>query len=246
MVVGGESTLCVPVPSETVVLDVETASGFGKYVEEGIDCSPRSSTGSKRGGKLWRKLRGGKKMARHRSLKHGPRKDRQGRKIVVNDDDVNAIFSCITPDSSIEECNPVLISLEKHSDEKELHFFDWMKTNGKLKGNADACHLALQAIAWKEDWEMAELLLHEMVADSNCTLDARAFNGLIYVCAKRKLGDWGTKCFHMMLEREVQPNVSTVGMLMGLYQKAGKISEAEFTFAEMRNGNISVLMLTRL
>jgi len=77
-----------------------------------------------------------------------------------------------------------------------------------------------------------------MVADSGCTLDARAFNGLIYVCAKRRLDAWATKWFHMMLEREVQPNLSTIGMLMGLYQKTGKLSEAEFTFEKMRNCNI--------
>ncbi|KAL5649096.1 hypothetical protein ACJX0J_039905, partial [Zea mays] len=65
--------------------------------------------------------------------------------------------------------------------------------SGKLKGNTHAYHLALKAIAWKEDWKMAELLLHEMVADSDCALDARAFNGLIYVCAKRRLDAWATK-----------------------------------------------------
>jgi len=69
------------------------------------------------------------------------------------------VLSCISQDSSIEECNSALIHLEKHSDEKALQFFDWMKANGKLKGNADAYHLALQAIAWKEDWKMAELCL---------------------------------------------------------------------------------------
>jgi pentatricopeptide repeat protein len=245
--VGGESTLCVPISSETLVLDVEAASGLGQDVTED---TRESSAGMKRGGKLWRRLRGGKKLVRH----GGPRKDRQGPQVVVNEDDVNVILSCITLESSTGECNSVLICLEKHSDKKALDFFGWMKTNGKLKGNADAYHLALQAIAWKEDWEMAELLLHEMVADSNCTLDARAFNGLIYVCAKRKLDDWGTKWFHMMLKREVQPNVSTVGMLMGLYQKTGKVSEAEFTFAKMRNGNIKcvnaysamIILYTRL
>ncbi|TVU23479.1 hypothetical protein EJB05_25848, partial [Eragrostis curvula] len=236
---GGESTtLCVPVPSETVVLGGQVVSGLVQNVAQGTGGTPRSNAAREEGGKLWRRLQGGKKVVRHRAPKHGPRKDRQGSKIVVNEDDVNAILSGVTPESSIDECNSVLIRLEKHSDKKALDFFDWMKTNGKLKENADAYHLALQAIAWKEDWKMAELLLHEMVADSNCTLDARAFNGLIYVCAKRRLDDWGTKWFHMMLERKVQPNVSTIGMLMGLYQKTGKVAEAEFTFAKMRSCNI--------
>ncbi|KAL6659122.1 hypothetical protein ACP70R_003162 [Stipagrostis hirtigluma subsp. patula] len=227
-----ESTLCVSVPSETVVLD---KVALGRNVAQGVADTPRSIAGRKKGGKQWRRLQGGKKFVRHRALKHGAGKGRQCRKTVVNDDDIKAILSGVSQESSIEECNSVLIRLEKHSDKKALNFFDWMKANGKLKGNADAYHLALQAIAWKEDWKMAEQLLDEMVVDSDCTWDARAFNGLIYVCAKRRLDDWGTKWFRMMLEREVKPNVSTFGMLMGLYQKTGNLSEAEFAFAKMRS-----------
>ena len=232
-----ESTLCVSVPSETLSCS-KVPSVLGRKIAQGIDGNPRASAETKKEGKLRQRFRGGKKLGRRRAPKHGLGKDRHGRKSVGRDDDINAVLSCINQDSSIEECNSALIHLEKHSDEEALNFFDWMKANGKLKGNADAYHLALQAIAWKEDWKMAELLLHEMVADSDCTLDARAFNGLIYVCAKRRLADSGTKCFRMMLDREVQPNVSTIGMLMGLYQKTGNLSEAEFTFAEMRNCNI--------
>ncbi|KAK8448679.1 hypothetical protein SEVIR_7G081300v4 [Setaria viridis] len=231
-----ESTLCTSVPSETSSCS-EVPSVLGQKIAQGKDGNPRASAETKKEGKLWRRLGGGKKLRRHRAPKHGPGKDRHVRRSVVKDD-VNVVLSCITQESSIEECNSALIHLEKHSDEKALNFFDWMKANGKLKGNAYAYHLALQAIAWKENWKMAELLLHEMVADSDCTLDARAFNGLIYVCAKRRLDDWGTRWFRMMLDSEVQPNVSTIGMLMGLYQKTGNLSEAEFTFAKMRNYNI--------
>ncbi|KAJ1262798.1 hypothetical protein BS78_09G137100 [Paspalum vaginatum] len=234
-----ESTLCVSIPSETVNFIGEVPSVPGRSRGQGLAGNPRDFAETKKGQKLWRRLRGGKKLVRRRAPKHGPRKDRHDSESVVKNNDVNAILSCINHESSIEECNSALIRLEKHSDEIALIFFDWMKANGKLKGNADAYHIALQAIAWKEDWEMAELLLHEMVADSACTLDARAFNGLIYVCAKRRLGDWGTKWFHMMLERQVRPNVSTFGMLMGLYQKTGNLLEAEFTFTEMRNCSIN-------
>jgi hypothetical protein len=102
--VGGESTLCVPISSETLVLDVEAASGLGQDVTED---TRESSAGMKRGGKLWRRLRGGKKLVRH----GGPRKDRQGPQVVVNEDDVNVILSCITLESSTGECNSVLICL---------------------------------------------------------------------------------------------------------------------------------------
>ncbi|WVZ62141.1 hypothetical protein U9M48_011921, partial [Paspalum notatum var. saurae] len=229
-----ESTLCVSIPSETVNFIGDVPSVPSQSRGQGLAGNPRDAE-TKKGKKLWRRLRGGKKLVRRRAPKHGPIKDMHDGESVGKNDDVNAILSCISHESSIEDCNSTLIRLEKHSDEIALIFFDWMKANGKLKGNADAYHIALQAIAWKEDWEMAELILHEMVADSACTLDARAFNGLIYVCAKRRLGDWGTKWFHMMLERQVRPNVSTFGMLMGLYQKTGNLLEAEFTFTEMRN-----------
>lgn len=236
---GRESTLFVSIPSETSNFTSKVPSVISQRTGQGLAGNAGDFAETKKGQQIWWRLRGGKKLVRRRALKHGPGKGRHDRETVVKNVDVNAILSCISQESSIEECNSALIRLEKHSDEKALNFFDWMKANGKLKGNADAYHLALQAIAWKEDWKMAELLLHEMVADSNCTLDARAFNGLIYVCAKRRLGDWGTKWFHMMLQREVQPNVSTFGMLMGLYQKTGNLLEAEFTFAEMRNFKIN-------
>lgn len=221
------SMLCSSLPSEDVSfsskMSLVNSTGFAQ---------------KKKGSKVWRRSQGGKKLVRHRAPKHGLGKDRHGHRSSVKDDDTDAVLSGISKESSIEECNSALIRLEKLSDEKALKFFEWMKVSGKLKGNTHAYHLALKAIAWKEDWKMAELLLHEMVADSDCALDARAFNGLIYVCAKRRLDAWATKWFHMMLEREVQPNLSTVGMLMGLYQKTGKLSEAEFTFEKMRNCNI--------
>uniref|UniRef100_A0ACD5XS59 Uncharacterized protein n=1 Tax=Avena sativa TaxID=4498 RepID=A0ACD5XS59_AVESA len=236
---GAESTLCASGPSETPSRSGEVTTDLGRDIADGIAASQKSSAGRSKGGRSWRRVPNGDKPVRNGAPKRvHVRKNSQVRRVLVNDANVNAILSGVSRESSIEECNSVLIRLEKHSDVKALDFFVWMKANGKLEGNADAYHLALQAIAWKEDWRRAELLLHEMVAVSGCRLDARAFNGLVYVCAKRRLVDWGTKWFHMMLEREVQPNVSTVGMLMGLYQKTGNLKEAEFTFAKMRECNV--------
>jgi len=147
------STLCSSLPSEAVSfgskMSLVNSMGFAQ---------------KKKGGKLWWRLQGGKKLVRHRAPKHGLGKDRHGHKSAVKDDDIDAVLSGISKESSIEECNSALIRLEKLSDEKALNFFDWMKVNVKLKGNAHAYHLALQAIVWKEDWKMAELLLREMVA----------------------------------------------------------------------------------
>ncbi|KAE8807105.1 Pentatricopeptide repeat-containing protein [Hordeum vulgare] len=235
---GAESTLCVSGPSENASRTTGgVAADLGRGIADGITASQTSSMGRKKGGRLWRRPSGGDKPAR--APRRAPvREDPQVRRVLVNNPDVNAILSGVSRDSSIAECNSVLIRLEKHSDVKALDFFVWMKANGKLERNADAYRLALQAIAWKEDWRRAGLLLHEMVAVSGCRLDAGAFNGLIYVCAKRRLADWGTKWFHMMLERKVQPNVSTVGMLMGLYQKTGNLKEAEFAFVKTRECNV--------
>ncbi|CAM0951426.1 unnamed protein product [Alopecurus aequalis] len=239
---GAEFTLYASAPSEIASRSGEATADLGRDIADGVvAASQRSPAGGRsKGGKPWRRVpTSGDKPARHGAPRRAPvRKDPQVRRVLVNDDGVTAILSGVSPQSSIEECNSVLIRLEKHSDVKALDFFVWMKANGKLERNADAYHLALQAIAWKEDWRRAELLLHEMVAVSGCRLEARAFNGLIYVCAKRRLVDRGTKWFHMMLEREVLPNVSTVGMLMGLYQKTGNLPEAEFTFAKMRECNV--------
>ncbi|KAL5201054.1 hypothetical protein ABZP36_035408 [Zizania latifolia] len=237
----GESVLCVPDPPEDPSFRGEVPSELRRNMVDGIGGIPRSSAAKKKGSKFRRRVQGGNKLMRRRTPRRANGKSGQDRRILLSDDDISEILSSVNYKSSIEECNSVLIRLEKHSDKTALDFFEWMKANRKLKGNAEAYHLALQAIAWKEDWKTAEQLLHEMVADSGCTLDARAFNGLIYVCTKRRLVDWGTKWFHMMLEREVQPNVSTVGMLMGLYQRTGSLPEAEFTFAKMRKCNIKCI-----
>ncbi|OAY68086.1 Pentatricopeptide repeat-containing protein, chloroplastic [Ananas comosus] len=117
-------------------------------------------------------------------------------------------------------CNSVLKHLAKISDEKTLDFFERMKSNGKLTRNADAYRLAL------EHWRGGR---------SECEVDIQVFNPLIYVCAKRGNVDWGTKWFNSMLERGVEPNVSTIGMLMNLYQKSSDLSQAEYTFSLMRS-----------
>lgn len=143
-------------------------------------------------------------------------------------------ISAINPESSVEQCNSVLRILEKSNDDKTIEFFWWMKNSGKLRGNATAYSLALRALARKEDWGSAQKLLEEMTSDSGCELTPQLFNALIFICAKRGLVGRGDKWFRMMLEKGVQPNVATIGMLMGLYQRNSNLSQAEFTFDQMR------------
>lgn len=176
---GGESTLCVSNPSETVSFSGGAPSDLGRSMVDGITGNPRSFAGRKKGGKLWRRLQGGNKLAWLSAPRRAPGKDREGRKFAVNDADADAILSGISHESSIDECNSVLIRLEKHSDEKALNFFECMKANGKLERNADAYHLApgrrtgTQLNCCFMKW-LPFRVAHWM---------------LIYVCAKRKLID---------------------------------------------------------
>ncbi|KAK8952921.1 Pentatricopeptide repeat-containing protein [Platanthera guangdongensis] len=113
-----------------------------------------------------------------------------------------------------------------------------MRRNGKLKNNADAYKVVLRVLASKEDWVGANLLLQEMILTSECELDSKTFNQLIYVCTKRRIVVWGEKWFRLMLQSQVPPNTSTIGMLMSLYQKTKNLTEAEFTFSCMRSCNL--------
>ncbi|KAK7395548.1 hypothetical protein VNO78_16110 [Psophocarpus tetragonolobus] len=69
-------------------------------------------------------------------------------------------------------------------------------------------------------------------------LSSEVFNGLIYACCKRRLVQLGSKWFRMMLHCGVEPNVATIGMLMGLYRKGWNLHEAEFAILQMRRFRI--------
>ncbi|KAA0035106.1 hypothetical protein IC582_003768 [Cucumis melo] len=150
--------------------------------------------------------------------------------------DVN--YSTISSDLSLEGCNAILKRLEKCNDSKTLDFFEWMRSNGKLKHNVSAYNLVLRVLGRQEDWDAAEKLIKEVRAELGSQLDFQVFNTLIYACYKSGFVEWGTKWFRMMLECQVQPNVATFGMLMGLYQKSCDIEESEFAFNQMRNFGI--------
>ncbi|XP_058067736.1 pentatricopeptide repeat-containing protein At4g30825, chloroplastic [Magnolia sinica] len=196
--------------------------------------------------KLWKRFPGVKEAIQGQALRpnSGSKEqslvqERNGSSSVsnVNDDgnELEAALSAIGPTSSVEHCNSILKRLERSSDEKTLNFFEWMRSNAKLKGNATAYNSVLRVLGRKEDWNAAEMLLQEMTANIDCELNSQVFNTLIYACYKRGLAEWGTKWFHSMLENGVQPNVATYGMLMNLYQKGGKLSDAEFAFTHMRS-----------
>ncbi|KAL4326090.1 hypothetical protein GQ457_11G016410 [Hibiscus cannabinus] len=86
-------------------------------------------------------------------------------------------------------------------DGNALRFFEWMRRTEKLKENVTAYRLILRVLGRREDWDAAETMVRQANGDS------------------RWVVEMGAKWFRMMLEYEVQPNVATYGMLMGLYQK---------------------------
>ncbi|PIA31843.1 hypothetical protein AQUCO_04800025v1 [Aquilegia coerulea] len=138
-------------------------------------------------------------------------------------------------DTSVEYCNSILKQLEQCNDDKTVSFFEWMRSNGKLKDNVTAYNFVLRVLGRKEDWDASEMLIRELITELGSQLNYQVFNTLIYSSYKRVLPKMGTKWFYLMLENGVQPNIATFGMLMSLYQKGGNVEEAEFAFRQMRN-----------
>ncbi|OWM89988.1 hypothetical protein CDL15_Pgr012625 [Punica granatum] len=160
---------------------------------------------------------------------------------------VNSNRSCWVRDEfdanlSLEECNSILKRLErgcnKDNDDRAIRFYEWMRSSGKLRGNATAYSLILRVLSRREEWDMAEEAVHQMKEDSGCELDFRVFNTLIYSCYKKGRVKIAGTWFRLMLEYRVEPNVATIGMMMSLYQKSWKVEDAEFTFALMREQGI--------
>lgn len=201
-------------------------------------CHEKSIVRKKSERKIWNRVDVMNKVAQRKVSKEFSVRKVGSSKYIRNNSGFEAVLSTITPESSTKQCNFILKLLEKRNEEKAIQFFEWMKSNGKMNNNAAAYKLALRALARKEDWVGANLLLQEMIMASEFELDSETFNQLIYACAKRRIVMWGAKWFRLMLQSGVQPNVSTIGMLMNLYQKTTNLSEAEFTFSFMRSCNL--------
>ncbi|MQM07363.1 hypothetical protein Taro_040202 [Colocasia esculenta] len=164
------------------------------------------NAGRKNGRKMWNRLMAAKRdvdgvVPAFSSVKG------EKFKLVQENDDMKAYLSAIGPQTTVEHCNSILKLLAQSSDKKVLNFLEWMRNNGKLKQNAIAYTIALQALIRKDDWFTVETLLQEMAS----------------------------------LGKGIQPNIATFSMLMILYQKGGKLNEAEFTFNKMRSCKIRCL-----
>ncbi|CAJ1975519.1 unnamed protein product [Sphenostylis stenocarpa] len=174
-----------------------------------------------------------------RGSKRAPKHSRDYPKLTYlpnNPCDADVDFSS---DRSTAQCNAILKRLEESADDaKTVAFFERMRATGKLERNAAAYNVMLRLVSRRGDWEGAEKLISEMKASFCSELSFQVFNTLIYACCKRNLVRLGTKWFRMMLDCGVVPNVATIGMLMGLYQKGWNLEEAEFTISQMRGFGI--------
>ncbi|ONK68951.1 uncharacterized protein A4U43_C05F17740 [Asparagus officinalis] len=196
----------------------------------------------KSGRKIWSRVVNMNKTVQRRGKKRVSTRNNQSlERTKDSSNQIKDALSTIRPESNVERCNSILRFIERINDGKTIEFFMWMKDHGKLNKNDTAYNLVLRALARKEHWSMAKSVLREMVSDSGCELTSQVFNALIFVCAKRGLVQWGSKWFHMMLERGVQPNVATIGMLMGLYQRNTHLPQAEYTFNQMRSFNLKCI-----
>lgn len=156
----------------------------------------------------------------------------------VDGDVVDVDYTSVGVELSAEQCNAILKRLDESRTSgdgvKTVSFFEWMRRLGKLERNARAYNVAVRALSRKGDWEGVEELIWEMKNKFGSQLSFQVFNTIIYACCKRNLVQLGAKWFRMMLDFEVEPNIATFGMLMGLYRKGWNVEEAEFTFSQMR------------
>lgn len=158
--------------------------------------------------------------------------------LFVNNGEMDVNYSAIKPGLSLEHYNGILKRLESCSDTNAVKFFDWMRCKGKLEGNFSAYSLILRVLGRREEWDRAEDLIKELCGFQDFQKSFQVFNTVIYACAKKGNVKLAAKWFQMMLEFGVRPNVATIGMLMGLYQKNWNVDEAEFAFSHMRKFGI--------
>lgn len=158
--------------------------------------------------------------------------------LFVNNGEMDVNYSAIKPGLSLEHYNAILKRLESCSDTNAIKFFDWMRCKGKLEGNFGAYSLILRVLGRREEWNRAEDLIEELCGFQGFQQSFQVFNTVIYACTKKGNVKLASKWFQMMLELGVRPNVATIGMLMGLYQKNWNVDEAEFAFSHMRKFGI--------
>jgi len=124
--------------------------------------------------------------------------------------------------------------------DKALEAFEWMHENGKTRGNVYAYNIIFKILGARKEWSRIDALLAQMTEDG-CVPDDYTFNTLIMSASKAGYPDYGTKSFHMMLEKGVQPTNLTYSMMMLMYQKHENVEEAEVVFSHMVQSKVQLV-----
>ena len=126
------------------------------------------------------------------------------------------------------------------SQEKTIEVFKWLQENGKTRGNVYCYNIVLKILGARQEWTIIDELLGQMVEDC-CEPDDYTFNTLIMSASKAECVDYATEYFQLMLRIGVPPTKLTYGMMMLVYQKYGKVSEAEVVFSHMLQSEVQVV-----
>lgn len=126
------------------------------------------------------------------------------------------------------------------SPKKVLEVFEWLHESGKTRGNIYAYNIVYKTLGARQEWTRIDELLVRMEQDS-CVPDEYTFNTLIMSASKAESVDNATKYFRLMLEKAVAPTKVTYSMMMLLYQKFGKVREAEVVFSHMLQSGVQVV-----
>jgi pentatricopeptide repeat protein len=137
------------------------------------------------------------------------------------------------------ESSFILNGLKKDHD-KTLDVFKWLHEAGKTRGNVYCYNIVLKILGARQEWPRIDALLLQMEADS-CSPDDYTFNTLIMSASKADCVDHATEYFHSMLQNHVTPTRLTYSMMMLLYQKHGRVPEAEVVFSHMLQSGIQVV-----
>lgn len=126
------------------------------------------------------------------------------------------------------------------SPKKVLEVFEWLRESGKSRGNIYAYNIVYKILGARQEWSRIDELLGSMEQDS-CVPDEYTFNTLIMSASKAESVDNATNYFRLMLEKAVAPTKMTYSMMMLLYQKFGKVREAEVVFSHMLQSGVQVV-----
>ncbi|KAG0595034.1 hypothetical protein M758_UG133100 [Ceratodon purpureus] len=136
------------------------------------------------------------------------------------------------------ESSFILNGLKNH--DKTLEVFKWLQTTGKSRGNVYCYNIVLKILGARQEWERIEELLVQMDEDC-CMPDDYTYNTLIMSASKAECVDLATGYFQRMMRKGVPPTKLTYSMMMLLYQKYGRVPEAEVVFSHMLESGVQVV-----